>query len=78
MAKKVLTRKADGKGRVTLTKDFANCVVTVEVDGDEVRIRKAKQPRPRKYSLKQLLAGITPENLHPEQFPGPPVGREAL
>ena len=78
MSKKVLTRKTDGKGRVTLTKDFANCVVTVEFHGDEVRIRKAKQPRPRKYSLKQLLAGITPENLHPELNTGPPIGREVL
>ena len=76
MSKKVLTRKTDEKGRVTLTKDFANCKVTVEFHGEEVRIRKAKQSRPRKYSLKQLMAGVTPENLHPEFQTGPAVGRE--
>lgn len=76
MPKKGLTRKTDEKGRVTLTKDFANCMVTVEFHGEEVRIRKAKQNRPRKYSLKQLMAGVTPENLHPEFNTGPAVGRE--
>jgi antitoxin component of MazEF toxin-antitoxin module len=78
MPGRVVTRKADAKGRVTLTKEFANCVVTVEFHGAEVRIRKAKRARPRKYSLKQLLAGVTPENLHPEFATGPPVGREVL
>lgn len=34
--------------------------------------------RPGKYDLAQLLAGITPENLHSEIDFGPPVGRELL
>lgn len=32
--------------------------------------------RHRKYSLEELLAGITPENLHPETNTGHSVGRE--
>ena len=38
MSNKVLTRKTDHRGRGTLTKDFANCVVIVEFHGEEVRI----------------------------------------
>lgn len=34
--------------------------------------------RPREYDLAQLLAGITPENLHAEVDFGAPVGKEAL
>jgi antitoxin MazE len=32
-------------------------------------------PRPR-YTLEELVAGITPENQHPEVDWGPPVGSE--
>jgi antitoxin MazE len=32
--------------------------------------------RRRKYSLKELVDGITPENRHEETDTGPPVGRE--
>ena len=34
--------------------------------------------RPRGYDLAELLAGITPENLHAEVDFGGPVGKEAL
>lgn len=34
--------------------------------------------RPAEYELEQLLAGITPENLHAETDFGEPVGKEAL
>jgi len=34
--------------------------------------------RPRQYDLAQLLAGITPENLHAEVDFGAPTGKEAL
>ena len=34
--------------------------------------------RPRAYDLAQLLAGITPENLHAEVDFGAPMGKEAL
>jgi antitoxin component of MazEF toxin-antitoxin module len=78
MSKQVLRRKTDARGRVTLPIDFAKCVVTVEIHGDEVRIRKVKQSRPRKYTFEQLMAGVTPENIHPEFNTGPAVGREML
>lgn len=34
--------------------------------------------RPREYDLAQLLAGITPDNLHTEVSFGPAVGKEAF
>ena len=73
----VQTRKVDGKGRVTLFPDFAGALVIVSrVSNEEVRVHKAKAV-PRKYSLAQLLAGVTPENLHAEVGTGPSVGGEA-
>lgn len=41
------------------------------VGPNELRLRKKK-------SLAQLLAGVTPENLHGEWDTGPAVGGEAL
>jgi antitoxin MazE len=32
----------------------------------------------RRYTLEELVAGITPENRHPETDTGPAVGREVL
>ena len=32
----------------------------------------------RSENLADLLAGITPENQHTEQFSGPPIGAEVL
>jgi antitoxin MazE len=48
------------------------------------RIRKrslpvASQPdhkKVKRYTLEELLAGITDENRHPEWDTGPPVGKE--
>jgi antitoxin component of MazEF toxin-antitoxin module len=72
-----VTRKVDQKGRVTLFEDFAGQLVIVErVGDDEVRLKKAKTVR-KKYSLAQLLAAVTPDNIHAEVDFGPPVGREA-
>jgi antitoxin MazE len=34
------------------------------------------KPRPPKYTLDELIAGITPENRHEETDWGPPVGGE--
>lgn len=59
------TRKTDGKARLTLPSDFANCLVTVERVGNELRVRKA-QAAPRRYSFKELMAGVTAENVHAE------------
>jgi hypothetical protein len=74
----ILTKKTDRKGRLTLPTDFANCIVTVERRGDELRVRKAKKVVARRYSFKQLLAGVTKANVHAEVQTGPAVGREAL
>jgi hypothetical protein len=74
----VVTKKTDRKARLTLPSDFASCLVTVERRGDELRIRKAQKLVARRYSFKQLMAGVTPENVHAEVKTGPAVGREAL
>jgi hypothetical protein len=74
----VLTRKTDGKGRVTLPGDFASCLVTIDRRGDELRVRKVRRVAARRYSFKELMAGVTADNIHAEVATGPPVGREAL
>ncbi len=73
----LLTRKTDDKARVTLPSDFASCWVTIERQGDELRVRKA-QKVVRRYAFKQLMAGVTKENIHAEIKTGEPVGKEAL
>jgi len=75
---KTLTRKTDGKARLTLPSDFASCLVTVERHGDELRVRKARKVVVRRYSFKQLMAGVTKKNIHAEVKTGPAVGKEAL
>ena len=74
----VLTRKTDRKARLTLPGDFACCLVTIERHGDELRVRKAKQVVARRYSFRQLMAGVTKHNLHAAVKTGRPVGGEAL
>lgn len=72
------TRKTDRKGRLILPNDFADCLVTVERVGDELRVRKAQRLVARRYTFKQLMAGVTAQNRHAEVPTGPAVGREAL
>jgi antitoxin component of MazEF toxin-antitoxin module len=68
----IATRKADERGRIVLPDDFANVTVVIErVGQNELRLRKKK-------TLAELVAGITPENLHGEWETGPAVGKEAL
>jgi hypothetical protein len=74
----VLIRKTDGNARVTLPRDFASCLVTIERHGSELRLRKVQQVVARRYSFKELMAGVTPENLHAEVPTGPAVARESL
>jgi hypothetical protein len=74
----ILTRKTDRKARLTLPSDFASCLVTVERRGDELRVRKAKKVAARRYSFKELMAGVTKANVHAEIETGPAIGREAL
>jgi hypothetical protein len=54
-----MTRKTDKKARLTLPRDFASCLVTVERVGDELRVRKATSVTARRYSFKDLMAGVT-------------------
>lgn len=74
----ILTRKTDQKARLTLPGDFADCLVTIERQGDELRVRKAQRVVARRYTFKQLMAGVTKENIHGEVKTGPAVGKEAL
>jgi hypothetical protein len=75
---KTLTRKTDAKARLILPADFASCLVTVERQGDELRVRKAQKVVARRYTFKQLMAGVTKKNIHKEVKTGPAVGKEAL
>jgi antitoxin MazE len=50
-------------------------VVDIREEGGSIVIVPV---RPRGYDLAELLAGITPENLHAEVDFGGPVGTEAL
>ena len=52
--------------------DFGSKVELVLEKG-ELRIVPVKKSR---YTLEELVAGITPENRHEEWDTGPPVGRE--
>jgi antitoxin component of MazEF toxin-antitoxin module len=73
-----VTRKADKNGRVLLFPDFAGQLLIVErISEDEIRLKKATPPRKRrKYTLAQLLEGVTPENIHAEVDFGRREGKE--
>jgi antitoxin MazE len=49
--------------------------MTVEDGALVVKVGRPKKKR-RRYSLEELVAGITKENCHPEIDWGPPVGNE--
>ena len=51
---------------------------TVDVHEEGGRIVIEPVRTTQKYDLSQLLAGITPENLHAEVNFGPAVGKEAF
>lgn len=71
-----VVRKTDKKARLTLFGDFADQLVIVQrVGNDEIRIKKARAV-PRRYSLAELVAGITDENRHDEVDWGPPRSAE--
>jgi antitoxin MazE len=48
----------------------------MEVRDGKLIVEVAKPRRKRRYSLDQLVGGITPENRHPALDWGPPVGSE--
>ena len=47
--------------------------VDLAIENGELVIRPLRRPR---YSLEDLLKGITPQNMHDEFGTGDPVGRE--
>ena len=62
-----LVAMTDAEGRLVLPPDFASCEVVIERRGDELRLRKAVTPRrKRRYTFAELMAGVTPENIHAE------------
>ena len=50
-----------------------NSVVAVAVEGEKLVLTPVKP----KYTLEELLAGVTEDNIHPEWDTGPAVGKEA-
>lgn len=72
-----LERRTDDQGRVALGANFADTLVVVEQIGeDEVRIRRAPRRAPKKYTLEELLADVTPDQFHGETPTGHAVGNE--
>lgn len=67
---------------VRIPKSFAaetgiaqDSVVEVSVEKGKITIAPLAQPT---FTLEELLAGVTPENCHPEFDTGLPTGKEAL
>lgn len=52
----------------------ADKLIDMRVENGKIIIEPVRQ----NYSLEELLAGITPENLHQEADTGKPVGKELL
>jgi antitoxin component of MazEF toxin-antitoxin module len=72
-----VVRKTDKKARLTLFGNFADQLVILErLSDDEVLVKKARAV-PRRYSLAQLVAGITDDNRHCEVDWGPRRESEA-
>ena len=56
----------------------AGKAASMEVRDGKLVVELAKpRRRPRRYTLEQLVAGITQENRHSELEWGPPIGNEA-
>ncbi len=51
----------------------AGSEVDLAVQNGELIVRPVRQVS---YTLKELLSGVTPDNIHREADTGPPVGRE--
>lgn len=50
----------------------------IDIREEDGRLVISAARRRRRYTLDELLAGITPENIHPEIDMGSPVGREII
>lgn len=53
-----------------------NAEVELSSDNGRLVVTPRKRKRKPKYTIEEMLRGITPENLHGEIDFGPPVGRE--
>jgi antitoxin MazE len=53
-----------------------NSTVDLRVEDGKLIVSPKQQRRKWKYSLDELLAGVTEENIHPETDWGTPVGDE--
>lgn len=60
------------------TKLEAGSTVEITAEGDDLRLRQVKPARHKRYTLDELLKGLTPEKVHPEIDWGPDVGREII
>ena len=54
---------------------YEGAEVEIKAEGGDILVRPIK---PHSYVLQDLLDQITPENTHPDQDYGYPVGREEL
>ena len=53
-----------------------NTPVELKVEDGKLIVAPGRRKRRWKYSLDELLAGVSPENIHPETDWGVPVGDE--
>lgn len=63
-----------------IPKELAQKAHLTEGTGVGISVSEGKlvvTPKPKKYNLEELLAGVTPENLHAEVDTGSSVGYEA-
>jgi antitoxin MazE len=56
----------------------AGSTVEVTAERGELRLKPVKAVRRKRYTLDELLKGVTPASVHPEIDFGPDVGREAI
>lgn len=60
------------------TKLMIGSTVEITAEGGELRLKPVKVARRKRYTLDELLKGVTPEKVHPLIDTGPDVGREML
>lgn len=60
------------------TKLMIGSTVDVVAENGELRLKLVKPAKRKRYTLDELLKGVTPEKLHPLIETGPDVGREII
>ena len=56
----------------------AGSTVEITAEGGELRLKPVKPTKRKRYTLDDLLKGVTPETVHPELDYGPDLGREVI